>query len=119
MARVGARLRAAVRRDEAGPGYYRGAVRAVARWRREQIAPAVGDADVRRVGLGVGVADARAETGAIAAEISGWRHFGRGAIEADQLPALGRVFRRNQGRQRHLDLGRVAVIGLSIGKREL
>ena len=53
------------------------------------------------------------------AEISGRRHLRRGAIGADQFPALGGVFRGDQRRERHLDLGRVAVIGLAVGKGEL
>ncbi len=107
MARVGARLRAAVRRDQPGPRHHRRAVGAVARRRREQIAVAVGDADIGGVGLGVGVAArpreiAKAAAG-LAAELAGRRHFRPGAVGADQLAALGRVFLGDQGRERHLD----------------
>src|SRR5438067_2534083 len=99
MARVGSRLRAAIGWDEPGPGHYRRAVGAVARGRREQIAVPVGDADIGRVGLWVRIAEARAKGGTGPAEIAWRRHLGRGTIRADQLPALGGVFRGDQSRQ--------------------
>jgi hypothetical protein len=58
-------------------------------------------------------------SGAFPAEIPGRRHLGQSAIGADQFPALGGIFRRDQGCQWHFDLGRVSVIRLSIGEGEL
>ena len=63
VARVGPRLRAAVRRDQPGPRHHRRAVGAVARRRREDVAPAVGDADIGGVGLGVRVRPRLARSG--------------------------------------------------------
>ena len=118
MARVRARLRAARGRDEPGAGHHRRAVGAVARRRREQIAPAVGGADIGGVGLRVRVRRAGAQALVHRAELARRRHLGPRLIRPDQLAPLGGVFRRDQGRQRHIADSRVGVIGLAVGEGE-
>ena len=115
---IGARLRAARGWNEPGAGHHRRAVGPVARGRREQIAPAVGGADIGGVGFRVRVRRAGAQPLVHRAEFARRRHLGPRLVRPDQLRALGGVFRRHQRRQRHIADSRVGVIGLAVGKGE-
>jgi hypothetical protein len=50
------------------------------------------------------------------AERAGWWHLGPRFGGVDQLAPLGGVFRRDQGRQRHVPHRRIGVIGLAVGE---